>query len=164
MSDDAAGKLAQALASRGERLVTAESCTAGLVASTLASSSGASAYLWGGFICYSNEAKTDMLDVDPDLLAEKGAVSRDVALAMAEGALFVSGADLSVAVTGIAGPDGDGSSVPVGTVWIATAHNGSETRAVVRHYDGDRNAVREAAARDAIADLAQRLAEDGGIL
>jgi PncC family amidohydrolase len=83
---------------------------------------------------------------------------------MAEGALFVSGADLSVAVTGIAGPDGDGSPVPVGTVWIATAVIGSDSRAVMRHYDGDRNEVRAAAARDAIADAAQRLTEAGDTL
>ncbi len=157
MIREAAQELASALLSRGLSLVTAESCTAGLVAASIAELSGASAYLWGGFICYSNESKVKELGVDPELLEKKGAVSREVALALAEGALRASGAALAVSVTGLAGPEGDGSGVPVGTVWIATARSGAETRATVRRYGGDRNAVRLSAAVDALRDVAARL-------
>jgi PncC family amidohydrolase len=97
--------------------------------------------------------------MDPELLSSKGAVSRETAIAMAEGALRVSGADIAVAVTGIAGPEGDGSSVPVGTIWTATALKGSDSRAVLRHYDGERNTVRESSARDSLVDALGRLSE-----
>lgn len=154
---DVAQELAKALVSRRISLVTAESCTAGLVAASLAELSGASAYLWGGFICYSNEAKVGQLGVDPEVLEQKGAVSREAALAMAEGALHASGATLAVSVTGLAGPEGDGSGVPVGTVWIATALAGAEPFAIVRRYAGDRNEVRVRATLDALGDAVRRL-------
>lgn len=159
MKKSAAVELAARLSARGAHLVTAESCTAGLVSSSMAELSGASAYLWGAFVCYSNEAKIRLLGIDPDLLSKAGAVSKEVSLAMAEGALHKSGVDIAVSVTGLAGPEGDGSSVPVGTVWIATALTGMDSRATQYRYEGDRNAIREAAAQDALSDAALRLGE-----
>lgn len=105
-------------------LVTAESCTAGLIAATLGAAPGASDMLERGFVTYSNESKTDVLGVPPELIASKGAVSAEVARAMAEGALKNSRADLAVAVTGIAGPDGGTAEKPVGLVHLAAARRG----------------------------------------
>jgi len=104
---------------RGLTIVTAESCTGGLIAASLAAVPGASASLERGYITYSNEAKIEMLGVPADLIASKGAVSKEVALAMIEGALNESPADIAVAVTGIAGPDGGSPEKPVGLVHIA---------------------------------------------
>lgn len=109
---------------RGYKIATAESCTGGLIAATLAAVPGASASLERGFVTYSNEAKTAMLGVPYELIREHGAVSREVALAMAEGALAHSPADIVVAVTGIAGPDGGTIAKPVGLVHIAAARRG----------------------------------------
>jgi nicotinamide-nucleotide amidase len=108
----------------GFTIATAESCTGGLIAATLASVPGASAALERGFVTYTNQAKIEMLSVDADLIAAKGAVSREVALAMAEGALAHSPADISVAVTGIAGPGGGTAAKPVGLVHLAAARRG----------------------------------------
>lgn len=125
MSSDPISDLAEAfLASakaKGLMLATAESCTGGLIAASIARIPGCSAVLERGFVTYSNEAKTEMLGVPADLIARKGAVSMEVALAMAEGALAHSRADLAVAVTGIAGPDGGSDEKPVGLVHIAAA-------------------------------------------
>jgi len=109
-------------------LALAESCTAGLVSSLLANTSGASAVLWGSFVCYTQEAKVQMLDLDNKALLTDGLVSRQTAESMAKGALGKSGADIAAAVTGLAGPAGDGR-VPVGTVWVATARRGGEIEA-----------------------------------
>jgi nicotinamide-nucleotide amidase len=106
------------------KLVTAESCTAGLIAATLGAVPGASRVLERGFVTYSNEAKAEVLGVPADLIASKGAVSAEVARAMAEGALKQSRADLAVAVTGIAGPDGGSADKPVGLVHLAAARRG----------------------------------------
>jgi nicotinamide-nucleotide amidase len=105
-------------------LATAESCTAGLIAATLGAAPGASNMLERGFITYSNAAKTELLGVPSELIASKGAVSAEVARAMAEGALKNSRADLAVAVTGIAGPDGGSAEKPVGLVHLAAARRG----------------------------------------
>ncbi|OQW62127.1 MAG: damage-inducible protein CinA [Proteobacteria bacterium HN_bin10] len=109
---------------RGLRIATAESCTGGLIAATLAAVPGASAVLERGFVTYSNEAKADMLGVPPELIRQYGAVSKEVAIAMAEGALAHSRADVAVAVTGIAGPDGGTPEKPVGLVHLAAARRG----------------------------------------
>jgi nicotinamide-nucleotide amidase len=106
------------------KLVTAESCTAGLIAATLGAVPGASRVLERGFVTYSNEAKAEVLGVPADLIASKGAVSAEVARAMAEGALKQSRGDLAVAVTGIAGPDGGSADKPVGLVHLAAARRG----------------------------------------
>jgi nicotinamide-nucleotide amidase len=124
--ESAARLLAEAQA-RGYTLATAESCTGGLIAATLAAVPGASASLERGFVTYSNEAKSQMLGVPPALIAEHGAVSREVALAMVSGALAHSPADIAVAVTGIAGPGGGTATKPVGLVHIAAARRGGET-------------------------------------
>lgn len=106
-------------------LSTAESCTGGLIAAALTDIGGSSDVVERGFVTYSNEAKTEMLGVPANLLAERGAVSREVALAMAEGALAHSKAGVSIAVTGVAGPGGGTVEKPVGLVHIAAQRTGS---------------------------------------
>ena len=112
--------LAEAKA-RALRLTTAESCTGGLIAATLVRVPGCSSVVERGFVTYSNDAKVEMLGVPAELIARRGAVSREVALAMAEGALAHAHADLAVAVTGVAGPEGGSAEKPVGLVHIAVA-------------------------------------------
>ncbi len=112
---------------RGYTIATAESCTGGLIAASLAAVPGASASLERGFVTYSNEAKTELLGVPAELIREHGAVSREVAIAMVAGALEHSPADIAVAVTGIAGPDGGTVEKPVGLVHIAAARRGGAT-------------------------------------
>ena len=121
----------------------AESCTAGLVSAFLADTPGASAVLWGSYVCYTKEAKISMLGLDETFLTANGLVSRETALSMAAGVLKKSGADIAAAVTGLAGPDGDGSDLPVGTVWIAAAVRNGETLAKEFHFTGSRNEVRQ---------------------
>ncbi len=113
------GKLLQA---KGLTLATAESCTGGLLADEITNVPGASQYYRAGVVSYSNEAKTSLLEVSPDLLKEWGAVSAPVALAMAHGVKQISGADFAVGITGIAGPDGGSAEKPVGTVHVAVVH------------------------------------------
>ena len=134
--------LAQALRARGWRLATAESCTGGLIAAACTALAGSSDWFDRGFVTYSNEAKVQMLGVDAALIARHGAVSEQVACAMAAGALRHSPADLAVAVTGIAGPGGAVPGKPVGTVWLATALKGREPEPLLLHCPGDRCAVR----------------------
>jgi len=122
-----AGRLLSETKSRGYTIATAESCTGGLIAASLAAVPGASASLERGFVTYSNEAKTEMLGVPAELIRQHGAVSREVALAMVVGALAHSPVDIAVAVTGIAGPDGGTAEKPVGLVHIAAARRGGET-------------------------------------
>lgn len=112
-------ELAVHLQRRGWMLVCAESCTGGGVAAALTDLAGSSAWFDRGFVTYSNQAKQDMLGVSPETLAKFGAVSRETVTEMARGALLHSGAQLSVAISGIAGPGGGTPDKPVGTVWIA---------------------------------------------
>lgn len=126
----------------GLRLVTAESCTGGLIAGCLTSIAGSSDVLERGYVVYSNESKHDLLGVTAALIDEKGAVSQEVARAMAEGAVAKTGADLAVAVTGIAGPGGGTTAKPVGLVHIAVARAGHNTLHERHHYQGDRETVR----------------------
>jgi PncC family amidohydrolase len=153
---DPAALLIDALAAASHTLAVAESCTAGLVADRLARVPGASRVFWGSFVTYMAEAKERLLGVDPELIRRHGAVSRETALAMASGALEKSGAHSAVSVTGLAGPDGDGSGQPVGTVWIGIARRGLPPEAVACRFAGDRNAIRSAAAAEAIAELLKR--------
>lgn len=127
----------------GRRIAAAESCTGGLMAARLTERAGSSAYVAGGVVAYADEAKTDLLTVDPDLIAANGAVSEPVALAMAEGAMRRLGADTAVAITGIAGPGGGSEDKPVGTVCfcVARADGPSLTRTV--RLPGDRSDIRE---------------------
>lgn len=120
-SHDRASALLDAAKAEGLKIATAESCTGGLIAASLAAVPGASASLERGFVTYSNEAKTEMLGVSDELIRQHGAVSKQVAVAMANGALKHSRADIAVAVTGIAGPDGGTPEKPVGLVHIAAA-------------------------------------------
>lgn len=127
----------------GRRIATAESCTAGLLSARLTDRPGSSAYVTGGAVVYSNEAKTELLGVDPALIADHGAVSQPVAEAMADGALRRFNADTAVAITGIAGPDGGTADKPVGTVCFAVARTdgGGLTRALL--LPGGRTDIRE---------------------
>lgn len=113
----------------GRRVAVAESCTGGLVAAALTEVPGSSAVLDRGFVTYSNEAKTEMLGVSEDLIDTFGAVSIAVAWSMAQGALHRSQADVAVAITGVAGPDGGSDSKPVGTVVFACARRGEDPEA-----------------------------------
>jgi len=150
---DEAKKLVKVLTEKGLLLAAAESCTAGLVADAVAQVSGASKVFWGSFVCYRAEAKTAMLGIDKALLEECGLVSSETACEMALGALEKSGADCAVSVTGLAGPEGDGSGVEVGTVWIGTALKRGETETRKFILKKSRNELREAAARQAICEI-----------
>lgn len=148
-----AEQLGAALRKRGWRVTAAESCTGGLVCAALTSVAGSSNWFDCGFVTYSNAAKTDMLGVDAALFPRVGAVSAEVAAAMAQGALHRAGADLAVAITGIAGPDGGTPDKPVGTVWFGLARCDSpaphgQTRRML--FDGDRSTVRLQAAAFAL--------------
>jgi nicotinamide-nucleotide amidase len=139
---------------RQERLtiVTAESCTSGLLASVLSEAPGAAEWLHGGFVTYTKQNKTVALGVPGELLAAKGAVCREVAVAMAEGALARSPADIAAAITGVAGPSPDEDGNPVGRVCIAVARRGLPADHLERDYgDLGREAVRERAMADALA-------------
>ena len=139
-----AATLLAMLQSRRITLATAESCTGGLVAAAVTAVPGSSATLLGGFVTYSNEAKSRSVGVDPALVARLGAVSAEVAAAMAEGAARESGATMGISTTGIAGPGGATPDKPVGLVFIGVALAGQPAR-VERHvFPGDRAAVRAA--------------------
>lgn len=125
------------------KLSTAESCTGGGLAYYITSVPGSSGWFERGFVTYSNQAKIDMLGVNASTLEKFGAVSAEVAREMAEGALKNSHADVSIAVTGIAGPDGGTKNKPVGTVWIAWAYKDAQTKTALQQYEGDRQQVRE---------------------
>jgi nicotinamide-nucleotide amidase len=154
--DDLAAIVLERARSRRLRLGTAESCTGGLVGGRLTAIPGSSDVFIGGVICYSNELKTELLGVSPDLIAADGAVSESVACAMALGAIRRLGVDLAVAVTGIAGPGGGSETKPVGTVWLAAAAaEVVEARRI--QIPGDRHNVRVRAAQGALALLDRRL-------
>jgi nicotinamide-nucleotide amidase len=147
-----AGALLSLLRERTLTVVTAESCTAGLVAASLTHHAGSSAAVLGGFVTYSREAKQRMVGVPAALLERHGTISAECAEAMAEGALDRMAADLAVSVTGLAGPDPD-ENKPVGLVWFGLARRGGSTETVSRHLAGDRAAIRAAATRHALAML-----------
>ena len=144
------------LAQRGHRLATAESCTGGMIAAACTDLAGASVWFDRGFVTYSNAAKAEMLGVPAMLIEQHGAVSEAVARAMADGALARSQAQVSLAVTGVAGPGGGSDAKPVGTVWFAWCVAG-ETHTEVQRFSGDRAAVRAATVRYALQRLLGRL-------
>lgn len=127
----------------GRRFATAESCTAGLLAARIADRAGSSDYLAGGVVAYANEAKVALLGVDPALIAEHGAVSAEVAEAMAAGAVTRLGADTAVAITGVAGPGGGTADKPVGTVWFCVMLTDGPTVTRCVQVPGERADVRE---------------------
>lgn len=146
-------KMLQKLRLKGTVLVTAESLTGGMIGASITSIPGASDAYWGGFIVYSNEAKVRLLGVDPGRIEIHGPVSEETAEAMAVGALSVSAAGISVAVTGLAGPGRASGSIPVGTVWIACAERVSSSHSSVKsvclHLSGSRARIRRATVRAA---------------
>jgi PncC family amidohydrolase len=137
-------------------VAVAESCTGGWLGRELTAEPGASAVFWGGVIVYANAAKRELAGVPAELLDAHGAVSEPVALSLAEGIRARAKSDWSVAITGIAGPEGGSEAKPVGTVWIAVAGQGGTT-ALQRQLAGDREAVRAAAVDAALRDLLGRL-------
>jgi PncC family amidohydrolase len=145
-AEKTAEALIQKLKALSIKLALAESCTAGMISGLLANTAGASSVLWGSFVCYTQEAKVSMLGLDDGELSAHGLVSRETAVSMAEGALQKSGASFAASVTGLAGPDGDGSNVPIGTIWAATAARNGGTTAREFHFTGCRNTVRLRAA------------------
>ena len=151
--------LGDGLRARGWHLASAESCTGGLIAAACTAVAGSSDWFERGFVSYSNAAKTEMLGVDPALIAAHGAVSDAVAEAMARGAVDRAGVELGVAVTGIAGPGGATPGKPVGTVWLALAVRGAgadiQAHAELLQLAGDRAAVREQTVRQALRRLLQ---------
>lgn len=154
--DEDLGSLAadvlDACRARGLKLATAESCTGGLIAALLTSVAGSSDVFERGFVTYSNEAKSEAIGVPAETVARHGAVSSEVARAMAEGAMRFSRADLTVAVTGIAGPGGGSPAKPVGLVHIAAARRSDGMVRQEEHRFGDpgRDAVRNETARQAL--------------
>jgi nicotinamide-nucleotide amidase len=142
----------------GVRIVTAESCTGGLAAGLLTEIPGSSDVVERGYVTYSNTSKSETIDVPPKLITAHGAVSEPVARAMAEGALARSGADLAVAITGVAGPGGGSAEKPVGLVWFATARRDGATESLeCRFGDLGRSQVRLEAVRTALEQLSSRL-------
>jgi len=150
-------QLADALRHRAWRLATAESCTGGLIAAACTAVAGSSDWFERGFVTYSNAAKTGLLGVSPTLVEAHGAVSEEVARAMAQGALQHAPVQLTVAVTGIAGPGGAVPGKPVGTVWLAWATL-QGVQAERLQLDGDRAAVRSATVQIALQRLVQATA------
>jgi competence/damage-inducible protein CinA C-terminal domain len=148
------------LAERNQTIVTAESCTGGMIAAALTDIPGASAALYGGYVTYANTAKSRMIQVQPRLIRDYGAVSNQVARAMADGARNTARVDYAVAVTGIAGPDGGSEKKPVGLVYVAVS---SELATVViEHRFGDlgRDAIRKATVGAALDLVLQVLTSD----
>ena len=145
-------QLAHALMHRGWLMATAESCTGGLIAGACTERPGSSQWLDCGFITYSNRAKSAMLDVPAALIATHGAVSEPVARAMAQGAVAQSQAQVSVAVTGVAGPDGGSAAKPVGTVWFGWQVAG-KLHSEAMHFEGDRHSVRQQTVQHALRRL-----------
>ena len=151
-------QLAEVLLRDKLKLATAESCTGGLISAACTDISGSSAWFERGFVSYSNHAKTDMLGVDAALIERHGAVSEEVARAMAQGAVAHSRAQIAVAVTGVAGPTGGSRDKPVGTVCFGWSIKG-QLYSAVRHFDGDRAAVREATVQHALQQLLMHLGQ-----
>lgn len=163
MFDEALLQQAEKLLARyraaGKRIATAESCTGGLIAGCLTEIAGSSDVVDRGFVTYSNAAKTQMLGVAPTLLEPPGpgAVSAEVAVAMAKGALQDSEADVTVSATGIAGPGGATGDKPVGLVHLGWASRGGSAQALHHVFPGDRAAVRLATVREALRLLSEVL-------
>jgi nicotinamide-nucleotide amidase len=152
-------RVGKSLYGRGQVVTTAESCTGGWIAKALTDVPGSSQWFGEGFVTYSNEAKVRSLGVSRSALAREGAVSAAVARAMAEGALRRAGANLAVAVTGIAGPAGAVPGKPVGTVWFCWAQRvAGRTHCFVerKRFRGGRDAVRRSTVRHALRRLASR--------
>jgi nicotinamide-nucleotide amidase len=145
-------RLSHVLLQKQWMLASAESCTGGMVAAACTDLAGSSAWFERGFVTYSNAAKIQQLGVDAALISQNGAVSEAVARAMAQGALLHSKAQVTLAITGVAGPAGGTLDKPVGTVWFAWA-TPQRLHSEVRHFEGDRAAVRQASALHSLLGL-----------
>ena len=152
LAHESIGLLADLMLKNGFFMATAESCTGGMIAAACTDLAGSSAWFDRGFVTYSNDAKTQMLGVDAALIAQHGAVSEPVARAMAFGAIRHSNAQVSVAVTGVAGPTGGSVAKPVGTVWFGFSVAGQLTSEVML-FKGDRASVRLATVNHAVSKL-----------
>ncbi len=148
----AVSELGECLRAYDNTMATAESCTGGLLASTLTDTPGSSEWFSGSVVAYANEVKQNLLGVDAAILEKHGAVSEPVVLAMAQGVLKAVGADISVAISGIAGPTGGTPDKPVGTVWMAWAWP-EGSRAKLYNFAGDRATVKGQAVMAAINGL-----------
>lgn len=146
-------EVAELLQKQNKKLVTAESCTGGWVAKCCTDLPGSSTWFDRGFVTYSNEAKQDQLEVKQDTLSQHGAVSLAVVEEMALGALVNSHADFSVAITGIAGPDGGSEQKPVGTVWIGWGIRNGGVHSICFQFDGDRETIRKQAVFEALGGI-----------
>jgi len=146
LAEKKAEETIEALKAKGKKLALAESCTAGMISALLANTGGASQFLWGSFVCYTQEAKVSMLGLDNEKLNACGLINEETSVSMARGALQKSGADIAASVTGLAGAGGDDRGTPVGTVWIAAALKNGKTEARGFHFSGSRNIVRIQAA------------------
>ncbi|MBP2686562.1 MAG: CinA domain protein [Deltaproteobacteria bacterium] len=147
LTASAAKLLGAALSASGKTVAVAESCTGGLLGGAITSIPGSSRYFSGGVLAYADSAKISVLAVPPALIAARGAVSRDVALAMAEGVLSLFPVDLAIAVTGVAGPGGGSRGKPAGTVWVAVVTPGGVRYAHRFRFSGGREAVRRETVR-----------------
>ena len=147
---DLVEKLSERLSKRGMMLVTAESCTGGLIASAITARAGSSAIFDRGFVTYSNQSKIDMLGVSDNVLKNQGAVSMLCAQSMVKGALNNSSADIAVAVTGIAGPDGGSEDKPVGLVFIGYGLRGDLPKVAEYNFQGNRETIRMQAVKSAL--------------
>lgn len=151
------GLVADFLQKKQWMMATAESCTGGMISAACTDLSGSSNWFERGFVTYSDAAKTELLGVDAALIKKHGAVSEEVARAMAQGAIAHARAQVAVAVTGVAGPTGGSKAKPVGTVWFGFAVGG-QVISEMKCFDGDRAAVRTATLQHALQRLAQLLA------
>ena len=142
------------------KLATVESCTGGWIGQSLTAVAGSSAWYERGFVTYSNASKNELVGVSRELISRSGAVSEPVVRAMARGALSHSPADLALAVTGIAGPDGGSADKPVGTVWLGWIARTGIERAEQYLFTGDREAVRRQSVVEALSGLIRLLEED----
>jgi nicotinamide-nucleotide amidase len=145
-----ASKVGEQFKERNWKLITAESCTGGGLAYAITSIAGSSAWFERGLVTYSNTSKEELLNVNPLTLATFGSVSAETAREMAEGALHQSHAQVSIALTGIAGPDGGTLDKPVGTVWIACATAATPTQVTHHLFSGERATIREKSIKTAL--------------
>ena len=143
--DDIIATMAKTLLAKGWRLSTAESCTGGLVSASITALAGSSEWFERGYITYSNQAKSEDIDVSQNLIEQYGAVSDQVARAMALGAKQNSGSDIALSITGIAGPTGGSSEKPVGTVCFAWVLANDQMISETKHFEGDRQQIRQQA-------------------
>jgi nicotinamide-nucleotide amidase len=143
--DDITATLAKTFLAKGWRLSTAESCTGGLVSASITALAGSSEWFERGYITYSNQAKSEDIDVSQNLIEQYGAVSDQVARAMALGTKQNSGSDIALSITGIAGPSGGSSEKPVGTVCFAWVLANDQMISETKHFEGDRQQIRQQA-------------------